>query len=281
MNSKSSLLSQPIKEKFESQLEDTDSYTSQQLITSDLLISVIIPMYNEEKTIKNLIERFPNHRKYEIIIVDGGSTDNSINNIRKIKNKDLKIIQQEKKQGYGAAILRGLMYARGDVIVTIDSDGQHNPEEISMLIEPLIKEDADLVIGSRYLGSSSYKIPLHTRFGELVVKLCLKYLYGQNVGNNQSGFRAFKRELLKLFIEIDNNGMAFTTEFLFKAMEAEKKILEIPITLNSRSYGTSYVNLFKIIISILLVIIKYSITRFKITQLVFKKIIPYLKFLTK
>ena len=281
MNLKSSLLNQSIQNKLEeSPLEGSDSLLAQQF-NSDLLISVVIPVYNEENSIKDVIKRIPNHHNYEIIIVDGGSTDNSINNIRKIKNKDLKIIQQEKKQGYGAAILRGLMYARGDVIVTIDSDGQHSPEEISMLIEPLIKEDADLVIGSRYLGSSSYKIPLHTRFGELVVKLCLKYLYGQNVGNNQSGFRAFKRELLKLFIEIENNGMAFTTEFLFKAMEAEKKILEIPITLNSRSYGTSYVNLFKIIISILLVIIKYSITRFKITQLVFKKIIPYLKFFTK
>lgn len=74
-----------------------------------------------------------------------------------------------------------------------------------------------------------------------MIKLCLKHLYGQAVGTNQSGFRAFIRELLKTFIEIKNNGMAFTAEILLKAIEEEKKTLEIRIASRSRMFGSFYV----------------------------------------
>ncbi|MFX0036720.1 MAG: glycosyltransferase family 2 protein, partial [Candidatus Hermodarchaeota archaeon] len=94
------------------------------------LFSVIIPLYNEENTIKNVIQRIPNHQQYEIIIVDDGSTDNSIKKVQEINNRAIKIIKHEKNQGYGAAILTGFEHAIGDILITLDSDGQHNPEEI-------------------------------------------------------------------------------------------------------------------------------------------------------
>ena len=241
-----------------------------------LLISVIIPVYNEENSIKEVLERIPNHHRYEIILIDDGSTDRSIKKVKQIKGKNIIVVKHNKNLGYGAALLTGFKHAKGDIIVTLDSDFQHNPEEIPSLINPIIKEEADLVIGSRYLGSSNYKVPLHTRFGELIIKLCLKLLYGQVVGNNQSGFRAFKRELLKPFIDINNNGMAFTTELLLKAMEEGKKILEVPIALSSRRFGSSYVRLFKVTTAIISLVIIYSIKRFKITRILLKRIIPYL-----
>lgn len=119
-------------------------------------------------------------------------------------------------------------------------------------------------------------MPLLTRFGELMIKLCLKHIYSQEVGNIQSGFRAFKGELLNSFIKINNDGMAFSTELLLKAMEEKKKILEIPISINSRMFRSSYVKLFKISKSILSYIIIYALNRFKITRILFKKIIPHL-----
>ncbi|KKL70165.1 hypothetical protein LCGC14_2107630, partial [marine sediment metagenome] len=89
------------------------------------LISIVIPLYNEENTILDLIERIPNHHQYEIILVDDGSTDTSLERIKEIENRDIRIIQHERNQGYGAALLSGFKHSTGDIIVTMDSDGQH------------------------------------------------------------------------------------------------------------------------------------------------------------
>ena len=261
--------------------EDRNSTYSSQDSLSGSLISIVIPLFNEENSIKKVIERIPNHNHYEIIIVDDGSTDNSVKKIREINSRIITIISHEKNKGYGAALQSGFRKAKGDIIVTLDSDSQHKPEEIPNLIEPIIRNEADLVIGSRYLGSHNYKIPLLTKVGELIVKACLKQLYGQVVGNNQSGFRAFKRELLTSLIEIDNNGMAFTTELLLKVMEKNRRVIERPIILDSRIYGSSYVKIFKITLSILSCILIYSLKKFNFTKIVLKKIIPKLNTVLK
>ena len=130
-----------------------------------LLISVIIPIYNEENSIKEVIERIPNHRNYELILIDDGSTDNSIKKVQEVKNKSIEVIRHEKNQGYGGALITGFKHANGDILITLDSDGQHNPEEIPSLVKALIDNNADMVIGSRYLGGYSYKVPLHTKIG--------------------------------------------------------------------------------------------------------------------
>jgi len=225
------------------------------------LVSIIIPVYNEEKSIIDLIERLPNTHIYEIILVDDGSTDNSFNLIKKLGKNHIKIIKHERNKGYGEAILTGFKYAKGEIIVTMDSDGQHNPEEIPKLIKPIIKNRADLVIGSRYLGKCSYKVPIYIRIGEYFIKICFLTIFHQIVGNNQSGFRAFKKENIKLLKDMKYNGMGFTTELLFKFALSGFKILEIPINLNSRKYGRSYVNLIRLIKSIIVCISIYYLKK--------------------
>jgi len=229
--------------------------------SKEILTSVIIPLYNEENSIKDVINRIPNHRSYEIIIVDDGSTDNSLRRIKEIENKEIRVIQHGKNRGYGASILTGFENAIGDIIVTMDSDGQHNPEDIPTLIKPIIKNQADFVVGSRYLGSSAYKIPLHTRVGEYFIGKCLWFLYRQKIRNNQGGFRAFRKETVKLFRNLQNTGMGLTTELLFKAAHNNLKIIEKPISLNSRKAGTTYVKLFRIVISVSLCIIFYTMKK--------------------
>ena len=202
----------------EAQIKELEAYKNWELKLKDqLLISIVIPLYNEENSIKTVIKRIPNHFNYEIIIVDDGSTDNSIKRINEIKTKKIKLIRHKENRGYGAAILTGIKKARGDIIVTLDSDGQHNPEEIDVLIKPIINNKADIVVGSRYLGHSNYRIPLHTRVGEFVIKKCLWYLYHQTVGNNQSGFRVFSRKSLELFDNMLFSKFGLCTEILFKA----------------------------------------------------------------
>ncbi|MEJ2250840.1 MAG: glycosyltransferase family 2 protein [Candidatus Lokiarchaeota archaeon] len=227
----------------------------------NIKVSVIIPVYNEEETIKRMIDNIPNHFKYEIIIVDDGSTDKSVERIKEIKRKGIKIIQHKKNRGYGAAIQTGLKYASGDIIVTIDSDGQHEPKEIPELIFPIIFKEADMVIGSRYLGSCDYNVPIYTKMGEFVINLFLNLFYGQNVSNNQSGFRAFKKEDIKCLQGLRYTGMGFTTEFLLRASSNNLKLKEVPINLTSRKYGISKVKILKLVFVISGCLMRYAIKK--------------------
>ena len=233
-------------------------------LNSDLLISVIIPVYNEEKSIKDVINRIPNHRNYEIILIDDGSTDKSVLKIKEIERDNIILLQHQKNLGYGAALITGFKNATGNIIVTLDSDGQHNPEEIEKMIIPILQDKADLVIGSRYLGKCDYKVPIYTRIGEYCVKICMLTLFRQRVGNNQSGYRCFRKEILNVLNDNLFVGMGFTTEFLFECAHNKLKILEIPISLNSREHGTSYVNIVGIFKSILNCIAIYFLKRYKL-----------------
>lgn len=252
---------------FESVRKFEDSYSK-----DSPLISIVIPLYNEEHSIKNVIERIPNHSSYEIIVVDDGSTDESINKIKEIEDRDIKIIHHGKNQGYGASILTGFKYASGDIIVTMDSDGQHNPDEIPALLKPIINDRADIVVGSRYLGSSTYKVPLYARVGEYIINLCLWFLYRQKIGNNQSGFRAFNSSSLKNLKTMRHVKFGLCTETLFKAASKNLRIKEIPINMNPRKHGCSYVKLIHIIKSISLCILFYGLKKFKKTLFVPKPI---------
>jgi len=224
----------------------------------DQLISVIIPLYNEENSIKNVISRIPNEENIEIIVVDDGSKDNSVKNAKSAK-RNIKIIHHKVNQGYGAAILTGVKNAKGDILITLDSDGQHTPEEIPNLVEPILKYNVDLVVGSRYLGICNFKVPPHTRLGEIFINIFLIFLFHQPIGNNQNGFRAFKRDCLELFEKMRYSGMAYSTEVLFKFGINNKRMVEIPMTANPREFGTSYVHLRKVLISIIGCIAYYTV----------------------
>lgn len=232
----------------------------------EVLISIVIPLYNEEDSIINVLNRIPNHYIHEIIIVDDGSTDNSVNEIKKIKDKNIIIIEHEINRGYGTALKTGIMRSNGDIIVTMDSDGQHDPQEIPKLIKPIIDMKAELCIGSRYIGNSEYVIPLHTRMGEFCISFILWLLFNQKVGNNQSGFRAFRKEAIPYFNNIKNDGMGFTTELLCEFAYQGKKIIEIPINLNKRKFGTSNVKLINVTRSIISCIMKYFLREMHINE---------------
>jgi len=177
------------------------------------------------------------------------------------------------------------MQAKGDIIVTLDSDGQHNPEEIPKLIRPIITNKADIVVGSRYLGNSEYKVPLHTRVGELIVKNCLWLVFNQKVSNNQSGFRAFTRDCQQIFEDMIHTGFGFCTEILFKASYKNFRITEVPITIYKRQHGSSYVQMLKIIKAISSCMLFYTLKKFKMRRIlprcishkIYPLILKYLK----
>lgn len=163
------------------------------------------------------------------------------------------------------------------VLITLDSDGQHNPEEISRLIKPLIKNKADIVIGSRFLGKCHYKMPLYARAGAYFINLFLWLLFLQKVYDNQCGFRAFKKDIVKIVKNMRHLGMGFSTEALFKAAYYQYRITEIPVSINSKSFGASYVNLIKINKLIGSCVVFYILRKFKVNlkSSFLKKIIDF------
>ena len=226
------------------------------------LISIVIPVYNEEKSIRKVLEQLPKHKSIEIILVDDHSTDYSLDEIKKAKKvTKIKVIKHEKNQGYGSAILTGIKHAAGFIVVTMDSDGQHRPEDIFYLVAPIFANKADITIGSRYHGTYNYRLPVSTRIGEAVIEKFMFIFFGQKVSNNQGGFRAFHKRTLKIFKDIKFKDYAFTTELLFKASLLKFKIKECPIHLVDREHGTSKIVLSKLIFSLLLCVAYYSLQR--------------------
>lgn len=235
-----------------------------------MIISIIIPMYNEENTIKTVLDKLPNHESIEIIVVDDHSTDNSLKQIEKVTlNKHIRVISHKINKGYGAAILTGIKNATGIIMITMDSDGQHNPDDIISLVKPIIDGEADYTIGSRYLGTYFYQLPVSTRLGEVLIEKTIQIFFGKRIMNNQNGFRAFNRKILPIFDNIKFQGYAFCTEQILKASLDGYKIKECPIKVYDREFGSSNIILSKLAFHLFLCILQYFLKRLRIT--IFRK----------
>jgi hypothetical protein len=164
----------------------------------------------------------------------------------------------------------------------MDSDGQHRPEDIKALIEPILTKMADITVGSRYVGSYNYKLPVSTRIGEAVIEKFMIIFFRQKVMNNQGGFRAFDRNSLEIFDNIRFEDYAFTTELLLKAALRKFKIKETPIRLIDREHGSSKIHLPKLLLNIILCIGYYTVqwvnrpyvNKWMIKRLIFLKKLP-------
>jgi glycosyltransferase involved in cell wall biosynthesis len=200
-------------------------------------ILVCVPAFNEAKNISDIVNR---SKKYadEVLVYDDGSTDDTN---EKAESAGATVIRSPENKGYGVAI-RSLFQAAkekgADIMVTLDSDGQHNPEQIPPLIEPL-KQGFDLVIGSRFLrNDDKEKIPKFRSFGiKTITKLTQAASY-RDITDSQSGFRAYNNNALSK-INLYEDGMAVSTEILLRAGEKKLLVAEVPITINYDTKDTS------------------------------------------
>ncbi|MEM3641964.1 MAG: glycosyltransferase family 2 protein, partial [Candidatus Bathyarchaeia archaeon] len=145
------------------------------------LISVVIPVFNEEPTVGNIIERAKKAVEttglpYEILVVDDCSTDNSLGVSLKSK---VKVLSLKEHMGKGYALRLGFKKAKGDIIVTMDSDGSHNPEELPKLLEPILKDEADFIIGSRFLNKENVFQKRVNKFGAQFLNFLVRILTRQ------------------------------------------------------------------------------------------------------
>jgi glycosyltransferase involved in cell wall biosynthesis len=220
-----------------------------------MLLSVIIPVYNEELTIGNIIDRVKavvqqTGLKNEIIIVDDHSYDKSL---QVAKAHSIKLYTLKQHLGKGYALRAGFAKAKGDIIVTIDSDGSHRPEELPEVLEPVLQDKADLVIGSRYLNHKRVTSRRLNAFGVRLFNYFIQLLTGVAITDSQSGYRAMKREVLKSQ-KLKSGEYEIESEMLVKTAKKKFRIAEVPISFEQRTYGRSGVDPiidgFKILLSI-------------------------------
>ena len=223
-----------------------------------ILLSLVLPAYNEEKSIKRILESLPNDKSIEIIVIDDDSTDGSVKEIQKVNNhRKLKLLRHKKNRGYGGAIITGIKHANGEVIVTMDSDGQHSPKDIIQLIKPIFEHEVDCTIGSRYLGGNYYALPSLTRLGEAIIEKLLHIFFGQKVMNSQNGFRAFSRKLSPIFRDAKYYGFTYATEMIILTLINGYKIKECPIKVYERAYGVSKISMRKLVLNLFICFLQY------------------------
>ncbi len=224
-------------------------------------ISVFFPAYNEEANIKETVtkaEKVLNKiaEKYEIIVVDDGSKDNTSKIVKKLskKNKKIKLIEHEKNKGYGAALISGFKNSKYKWIAFTDSDGQFDFTEIKKFIKTQNKTNADLVVGY-YL---SRKVSSLRKINTLMWQLVVKTIFGLNVKDIDCGFKLIRKKVIKTVLPLQSQRGAFiSTEFLVKAQKNNFKIVEIPVHHYERKQGqptgadlkvivSSFIDLFKL-----------------------------------
>ncbi len=230
-----------------------------------VLLSIILPVFNEERIIKLVLENLPKNKNIEIIVVDDHSTDNSIKKIGKLQNGiKIRLFKHKRNTGYGGAIKTGVMAATGDCLITMDSDGQHSPFDILSLIKPIFEGEADMTIGSRYLGANYYDLPLITRLGEAVMEKLIQIFFKQKVMNNQNGFRAFNRKIIPLFNDTKYQDYTSATEIILKTALKGYRIKECPIKLYHRQFGSSGIGLSKLALNLFSCIFLYYLKKIKL-----------------
>jgi glycosyltransferase involved in cell wall biosynthesis len=200
--------------------------------------SIIIPVYNEEKSVLQLLERVISQSnknwEREVIVVDDGSTDGSLVEIERIKKYyNLKLIQHAKNLGKGAAVKSALREVTGDFVLIQDADLEYDPKDYPVLLKEAEK-GADVVYGSRNLGSQERGYFLYYLGGRLISAL-FNFLYGTNLTDINTGYKLIKRGLLCDML-LRSNGFEFCEEVTARLIKSGNQIKEIPISYKPRPF---------------------------------------------
>lgn len=187
---------------------------------------VVIPAFNEQATIGGVVEKSLQYAD-DVLVVDDGSKDNTS---EIAKNAGASIIKHPTNFGKGVALKDAFNNVDGyDVVVTIDGDGQHNPEEIPDLVKPILEGRADFVNGSRYIDGFEENTPAYRRVGQRVLDIATNVTAGTSVTDSQSGFRAFRGNTISCY-KFRDPGFGIESEMIADAAENNLRILEVPIT---------------------------------------------------
>lgn len=200
-------------------------------------ICIIIPTLNEERSIRDVIEGFRKQGFHNILVIDGHSTDRT----REIAAEAGANVVVQEGRGKGAAVRQAFNIADGEVFVLIDGDGTYDPNDVHRLITPIVKGNADHVIGNRFAYGGTFTF-LH-RIGNWAINKLFSLGYGVQLNDILSGYRALRRELAR-GMELAKEGFEIEAEMVVETVKKGFRICEVPITYGKRA-GKSKLNTFR------------------------------------
>lgn len=201
------------------------------------MISVVMPVYNEAKTIKEIIRRVQAvDLEKEIIIVDDDSTDGTKDILNELKGtKGLTVFFHQSNQGKGAALRTAFQHVKGDIVIIQDADLEYDPQEYGKLIKPIIEGKADAVFGSRFLGGPHRVLFFWHYVGNKIFTLLSNMLTNLNLTDMETCYKVFKTSLLKRF-SIESNRFGVEPEITAKLAKLKCRIYEVDISYSGRDY---------------------------------------------
>lgn len=203
-------------------------------------VSVIIPTRNEAEVIGDVLSRIPQDIVDEVIVVDSSMDDTP-----KIAESAGAIVVNEPKLGYGWALETGVKKARGEVVAYIDGDNTYDFGELCQIVEPILRGECDIVLGSRLKGDMhNGSMASINKFGNITITLLFNLLFAQKISDTQCGLRAIRKKFLDS-VECENHGMPYVTEQLIRLIRKGARLREVPITYRRSNGRRSKLNPFK------------------------------------
>ncbi len=206
------------------------------------LVSVVIPTLNEAGNILEAVTTIQNDLAYpkEIIVVDGNSTDGTI---EIVKDTNFCRLIIEPRRGYGLALRTGMKNAKGNIIVMVDGDGTYEVKHINRMLDKMVEKDVDMVLATRMYDPKK-AMGLTNFLGNKVITWCFDFFYSQFLSDTQSGFRAISHEAINN-VKLTEDDMAYATEMLIKFAREGYNMVEVPTTYKERKYGRPKLRRFK------------------------------------
>ena len=204
-------------------------------------VSIVIPVFNEEATIQQIYKAVKDADTLgltkEIIFVDDKSKDNSLRKLKSIKDSKVIIEMHSKNMGKGAALRTGFTKATGDIIIIQDADLEYDPGEYHILLQPILDGRADVVYGSRFMGSGPHRVVFYWHYiGNKILTTISNMITNINLTDMETCYKVFKREVLSEF-SIHSNRFGFEPEFTIKVARAKKIVYEVGISYYGRGYS--------------------------------------------
>lgn len=206
-------------------------------------LSIVVPSYNESKTLKTCLERVlaiaDATMSLEIIIVDDCSTDDSISIVQELQktHKQIILLTHEKNKGKGAALRTGFKRATGDFVTVQDADLEYDPNDLKKILSPLIKGDADVVLGSRFLSSGVHRVLYFWHYLANCFLTTLSNMFTDlNLTDMECCYKAFRREIIQS-IDIQENRFGFEPEIVAKVAQMRLRVYEVGISYYGRTYA--------------------------------------------
>jgi len=220
---------------------------SQDTTSAGVKLSVVIPVYNERFLVAELVHRVlavsaPEIREMEVLLIDDGSKDGSLDILRRLAAEHpdrIRLLEQGRNQGKGAAIRRGIAEATGDLILFQGADLEYDPRDYPRLIRPFLEDGADVVYGSRYLPSERRRVLnfRHTLGNQLLTQFS-NWLTDLNLTDMETCYKAMRGDLARSIApRLRSNRFGFEPEITARLARADARVFEVPISYSGRTYA--------------------------------------------